>query len=245
MTDPAAVAQRQEARAPDLIIGLLTLPLRLIGVLCGSLLLSIVIEFAGMHWFWPEQGWHHAEDMLGYELNQISTNTRSLLIAEPSATAKRLVSGAYEKLFIQTHVLEWIRHIADRAHAEASNGLMRYLHLTYVHIEPYALAAVYTVLTVFVRALVLCLTLPLFILAASIGLIDGLVRRDIRRFGAGRESGFVYHRARATILPLGVLPWVVYLALPFSIHPLLILLPFAILLGIAVNVTSATFKKYL
>ena len=245
MTDPAAVAQQQEARAPDLIIGLLTLPLRLIGVLCGSLLLSIVIEFAGMHWLWPEQGWHHAEDMLGYELNQISTNTRSLIIAEPGATAKRLVSSAYDNLFIQTHVLEWIRHIADRAHAEASNGLMHYLHLTYVHIEPYALGAVYTVLTVFVRALVLCLTLPLFILAASIGLIDGLVRRDIRRFGAGRESGFVYHRARATILPLGVLPWVVYLALPFSIHPLLILLPFAILLGIAVNVTSATFKKYL
>jgi integrating conjugative element membrane protein (TIGR03747 family) len=75
--------------------------------------------------------------------------------------------------------------------------------------------------------------------------VDGLVRRDVRRFGAGRESGFVYHRARASLMPLVVLPWVVYLALPVSVHPLLILLPSAALLGGAVDIAAATFKKYL
>ncbi len=53
--------------------------------------------------------------------------------------------------------------------------------------------------------------------AAFVGLVDGLVRRDIRRFGAGRESGFIYHRARAGLIPLAVLPWVAYLALPVSV----------------------------
>ncbi len=65
-------------------------------------------------------------------------------------------------------------------------------------------------------------------------LVDGLVRRDIRRFGAGRESGFISHRARASLIPLAVLPWVTYLALPVSVNPLLILLPSAALLGLAV-----------
>ena len=46
---------------------LVTLPLRLLGVLLGSLLLSILIEYAGMHLFWPEQGWRHAQGMLDYE----------------------------------------------------------------------------------------------------------------------------------------------------------------------------------
>ena len=46
-------------------------------------------------------------------------------------------------------------------------------------------------------------------------------------------------------MPLAVLPWVTYLALPVSVHPLLILLPSAALLGIAVCIASATFKKYL
>ena len=91
----------------------------------------------------------------------------------------------------------------------------------------------------------LILTLPLFFMAAFVGFVDGLVRRDVRKFGAGRESGFVYHRAKASLLPLAVLPWVAYLALPISMHPLLILLPSAALLGLAVNLTAGSFKKYL
>ena len=117
--------------------------------------------------------------------------------------------------------------------------------LVYVHVESYLIASAYTVLVFLVRLLVLTLTLPLLLLAAFVGLVDGLVRRDVRSFGAGRESGFVYHRARATLMPLAVLPWVIYLALPVSVHPLLVLLPGAMLLGSAVDIAAATFKKYL
>ncbi len=107
------------------------------------------------------------------------------------------------------------------------------------------LASIYTLLTFLVRLLVLCLTLPLFLMTAFVGLIDGLVRRDVRRFGAGRESGFVYHRARASLMPLAVFPWFVYLALPVSVSPLVILLPSAVLLGVATDIASGSFKKYL
>lgn len=96
-----------------------------------------------------------------------------------------------------------------------------------------------------VRLLVLVLTIPLFLMAAFVGLVDGLVRRDIRRFGAGRESGFVYHRAKASLMPLAVMPWVLYLTLPVSAHPLLLLLPCAILLGAATDLAAGSFKKYL
>lgn len=49
--------------------------------------------------------------------------------------------------------------------------------------------------------------LPLFLLASFVGPIDDPVRRDIRKLGAGRETGFVYHRAKAALMPLAVLPW--------------------------------------
>jgi len=77
--------------------------------------------------------------------------------------------------------------------------------------ERYLVAAAFTTLTSLVRLLVLLLTLPLVLTSVSVGLVDGLVHRDVRKFGAGRESGFVYHRAKASLLPLAVLPWVVYL----------------------------------
>ena len=69
--------------------------------------------------------------------------------------------------------------------------------------------------------------------------------RNIRRFGAGRESGFIYHRARASLIPLAVLPWVTYLALPVNVNSLLILLPSAALLGVAMDIAAGSFKKYL
>lgn len=81
--------------------------------------------------------------------------------------------------------------------------------------------------------------------ATFVGLVDGLVRRDVRRFGAGRESGFTYHRAKASLIPLAVLPWVTYLALPVSVNPLPILLPSAVLLGVAMDIAAGSFKKYL
>ncbi|ENQ3161540.1 MULTISPECIES: TIGR03747 family integrating conjugative element membrane protein [Pseudomonadota] len=249
MKEPAATAERQQARQRGLVASVVTLPWRLFGVLVASLLLSIVIECVGMHLFWPDQGWRHAQGMLDYELNQLSTHfTRSAVVQEPGRTARWLVEGTYEWVFVKTGLLDWMRD----ASAQTSAGSHRptkdfryYIGLVYVSVESYLIAAAYTTLVFLVRLLVLCLTLPLFLMAAFVGLVDGLVRRDIRRFGAGRESGFIYHRARASLIPLAVLPWVTYLALPVSVNPLLILLPSAALLGVAVCIAAATFKKYL
>ncbi|WP_416383712.1 TIGR03747 family integrating conjugative element membrane protein [Pseudomonas guariconensis] len=88
-------------------------------------------------------------------------------------------------------------------------------------IQNYALAVLFTVLIFCVRLVVLALTIPLFALAAFTGLVDGLVRRDLRRFGSGRESSYLYHKARGTIIPLAIFPWTFYLALPISISPML------------------------
>lgn len=249
MKEPAATAERQQARQRGLVASVVTLPWRLFGVLVASLLLSIVIECVGMHLFWPDQGWRQAQGMLDYELNQLSTHfTRSALVQEPGRTAHRLVEQGYDWLFVKSGLLDWI----GDASAQASAGSHRptkdfryYIGLVYVNVESYLIAAAYTTLVFLVRLLVLCLTLPLFLMTAFVGLVDGLVRRDIRRFGAGRESGFIYHRARASLIPLAVLPWVTYLALPVSVNPLLILLPSAALLGVAVCIAAATFKKYL
>ena len=249
MNDPAVAAQRQQVRQQGLLAGLVTLPFRFFGVLCGSLFLCIVIECVGLHFFWPDKGWHHAQNMLNHELALVSESfTRSVLVQEPGRSARHLVELAYDWLFVTSGLLDWIRDAAMRSRAGAqsqAHDFRHYLGLIYVHVESYVIASAYTVLVFLVRLLVLTLTLPLFLLAAFVGLVDGLVRRDVRSFGAGRESGFVYHRARATLMPLAVLPWVTYLALPVSVHPLLILLPCAAVLGGAVNIAAATFKKYL
>lgn len=249
MSDAADTAQREQVKQQGLLAGIITLPFRFFGVLCGSLLLSILIECVGLHFLWPEQGWHHAQAMLNSELGQFSESfTRSALVQEPGRTVQIVVLHAYDWMFVKSGLLDWIKGASVQASAPSHKQALDFRHyvsMFYVHLEGYLMASAYTVLVFLVRLLVLCLALPMFVMAAFVGLVDGLVRRDLRRFGAGRESGFIYHRARASLMPLAVLPWVSYLALPISVPPVTVLLPAAIALGIAVDLTAGSFKKYL
>ncbi|VAX07797.1 putative membrane protein [hydrothermal vent metagenome] len=119
------------------------------------------------------------------------------------------------------------------------------LRKIYIPVSEYLLAAM-TVTQVFaVRMAVLTLAMPVFLLFGLVGITDGLVQRDLRRWGGGRESSFVYHHAKHFIMPAVLGTWFVYLSLPVSVHPNYVILPFTALFAIAVAITSGTFKKYL
>jgi hypothetical protein len=63
--------------------------------------------------------------------------------------------------------------------------------------------------------------------------------------GGGRAVLLRGCRARGSNSPLVALAWVVYLSLPFSVHPSLVVLPFAALFALSVSIMAGTFKKYL
>lgn len=230
-------------RSPGLIFGMLELCLRLLGLLFASLIFSILLEFVGMLWFWPEQGWHHSHAMWLSELGWLSDHFKnSLLVEEPAqATAKVL-----------QHLNEWVVVRSGWAHSDTQLKLLSQemsvqgqFAQAYVVMQDYLLAALFTVFTFVVRLAVLTLAMPLFLLAVITGAVDGLMRRDLRKFSADRESSFVYHRAKRTLLPLMVSPWVIYLSFPTSVNPIWVLVPCAALLGWMVAITATTFKKYL
>ncbi|CAK7008679.1 TIGR03747 family integrating conjugative element membrane protein [Saezia sanguinis] len=248
MADATDTAQSQQAKPKTFIGKMLGLPLTVFGILCASLVLSILVEILGMHLFWKDQGYKHAQNMFYYEVQQFSqTYTESILISEPVEKVGWLLNQAYEWLFIRTGLTEQAKAIVTPTDMDSARKLRfrEYVALAYGYIQDDVLAAAYTTLTFMVRTLVIMFSLPLMLLAIIVGLIDGLVKRDIRRMTAGYESGFIYHRARTFLIPFLVLPWMAYLAMPWSISPILVLLPGAMLLGTAVNITAASFKRYL
>ncbi len=189
-----------------------------------------------------------SRDMLNSELEWLSTSFKqSVLIHDPNLAARKIIAAAYEWCFEKTGIIDWITYSSEqnRQNSASDGGLQYYIGVAYVQVENYGLAAVYATLTSLARLLILTLTLPLFLMAGFTGLVDGLVRRDLRRFGAGRESGFIYHRAKMMMLPLLVLPWIIYPALPVTISPIVVLLPSATVLGLVVSVSAGSFKKYL
>lgn len=249
MASATETAKRQQQyREKGWISKALSVPFSLLGILLVSLFFSIVTEWIGLYFFWSEEGWHHSRDMLNNELHWLSTSfTQSLLIQDPDHSVRKIIGLAYEWGFEKTGIVSWIKLASEQARQNSAigTGLQHYIGLAYMQIENYGLAAVYASLTFLTRLLILTLSIPLFLMAAFTGFVDGLVRRDLRRFGAGRESGFIYHRAKMLILPLLALPWIIYPALPTTVNPTLVLLLSAITLAIAISISAASFKKYL
>lgn len=138
---------------------------------------------------------------------------------------------------------------AYRTQAESHNAIARELNGWSVwllgELREYLLAAAYVTMTFLIRITILVLSVPLFVLVLLVAMTEGLGRRDLRRFGAGYESSFVYHHAKRFVKPAFIVPCVLYLSWPSAIYPNVVLLPAAILLGVAVTVTMASFKKYL
>ncbi|MGF6331134.1 integrating conjugative element membrane protein (TIGR03747 family) [Pseudomonas sp. BS3782 TE3695] len=233
----------QPIQRPGLIVSAISLMLRIIGLLIASLLFSILIEFAGLLLFWGDQGWRHSQAMLTSELGWLSEHFKSsLLIQQPGQTIVQWLDFLNQWLLVKTGFAGFAQQTRV---SSQGNDFWSWINQLYVSIEDLVLAAVYVTFTFVVRLSILVLATPLFLLAALTGLVDGLMRRDLRKFGAGRESSFVYHRAKRAVIPLLIVPWVIYLSLPFSINPLAVFFPCAVFLGMVIAITAATFKKFL
>lgn len=225
-----------DSRPPRKRGGLFNRVSALLAALLAGLLLSILFEWIGITFFWSAEGHLHSQKMMLSELNYLSSDfSRSLLHTTPIDVANFLIENVHEWVFVKTGLQEWLK-------SSHHHGMGAWLfHYGRAYIE----SIIYVTITYLVRLVIILFTSPLFILAAIAGFAEGLMLRDLRKFGAGRESGFIYHHARRFIFPVMISAWILYLSLPFSVHPNVILVPAAFLFGLSICVTSASFKKYL
>ena len=95
------------------------------------------------------------------------------------------------------------------------------------------------------RVLSLAATLPVIVIFCLVASVDGWVRREVRKAGAGVESARIYHFAKRSIKPLGLWVSLLYLTLPVSIDVRwaygILVVSVPLLLGI----TISRFKKYI
>lgn len=236
VTDKASKSQQRDHRQ-GLLSKIWNIFWKIISVLIISLIFSIIFEWIGITWFWSSEGWLHSKTMMLSEMQWFSNNfTQSILHTSPVILVQKIVELAHQYLFIKSGLLEWLntRHQPNT-----------FSYTIYFYARSYIESVVYVTTTFIIRLLIIFFTLPLFALSAIVGLTDGLVRRDLRRFGFGYESSFVYHHAKRTIIPILIGTWLIYLSIPFSIYPNIILIPAAFFMGLAISIMAGSFKKYL
>lgn len=95
-----------------------------------------------------------------------------------------------------------------------------------------------------IRLATLALSIPMIVLIACGAISDGLVEWYRRRTGGGRESGFIFHRAKWCAEHLILAITFVYLVLPTTAEPRILVPAFALSYGLAIRVAAASFKKY-
>lgn len=101
-----------------------------------------------------------------------------------------------------------------------------------------ALAVILKRFWVFITAL------PLFLMSLMIGLVDGLVQRDIRKFQGARESSLLFHTIRYSGTALFFLPLLLYFAWLSPVSPVWFFIPMAVAMGLWLTFSLRFFKKY-
>ena len=208
-----------------------------------ALLVSIAIEWVGMTWWWPEEGIQHSRHLLEAVLQYLATDARHVFVHDAARVARTLADSAYHTVFERTRftvAVHWLY-----ATPPTQDPLRLWLHRLYLPLHDYSVAALTVTQLFAVRLAVLLLALPAFAVFGLVGLCDGLVERDLRRWGGGRESSWRYHQAKRLVLPLLGVGGLVYLALPLDVTPGFVIVPFAMLFGLALAIMASTFKKYL
>lgn len=192
---------------------LLSLAGRLIGLVIGALVLRIVLELAGLYFWWPQEGSRHVFLVMRRELAE-------LVIA------------------LQSHPLG--NEMLVLLEKGATHGIMVNKLLQ----KPLT-ALAYTLVSFMQRLVWLATMLPLLCLCTVTGLTEGLVQRDLRRFGSGLESVFLHRYVIRSGSSVATTLWVFYLAQPLFLPAMLILLPTALWSGITVWMAAGSFKRWL
>lgn len=192
---------------------LLSLTGRLIGLVIGALVLRVVLELAGLCFWWPQEGSRHVFQVMRQERVE-------------------LVSA------LQPHPL------GDDIVMLLENGATRILMVNKLLQKPFT-ALAYTLVSFMQRLTWLAAMLPLLCLCAVTWLTEGLVQRDLRRFGSGLESVFLHRYVIRSGSSVATTLWVFYLAQPLFLPAMLILLPTALWSGITVWMAAGSFKRWL
>lgn len=225
-------------KEPGLIGKSISATVQLTMWLLVSLMISIIVEFIGISYFWPEQGENHSKEVLEKDLRYLNPSLK-----QDSNTYRYRIANQAIRI---KNKMERVKSF-DQLQAKiklSNNKASNLINHVYKRYENHWQAIVPVTQIFIIRLALIIFSLPAFLLAAGMGAVDGLVERDLRRWGGGRESSNVYNLARRSVIPSFILACMIYISLPMSINPALVILPFALLFGMSVRIGFDRLKKY-
>jgi integrating conjugative element membrane protein (TIGR03747 family) len=248
---------RPETRGPVMLVFEVSIGLVMVAVFAWFT--GVAIEVVGIYSFWKDEGEAHAQRIVQQDLQYIAAAPSSLLVDDTVAFSHEVVRRVAQP-YVALGVIRWYQrhHGPEQQQIQRGEGgtglgghqaLTRGLNNGTVYasrtMSRIALISMFVAQDVLLRMSIAIFALPAFALACLLGAVDGLVRRDLRRWGGGRESSFIYHHAKRYTVWSLTGGFGLYLAWPFGgFNPAYMVLVFTVLVAATLSTTLAAFKKY-
>lgn len=246
-TNREGVSRTESVKPPTrrevLVSGVFNIIKGTIGTIFMGLFISIIIEWIGITFIWPDEGYKHSQKMFNTEVKYLTEDFReSLFFNSPEELSKYINTGTglvYEYGIEKSGFGNYLVRLNkppvknDPWHVKIGRSVQDYL-----------LAVVFITQNYAVRLTILLLSFPLFALFIAYAFAKGMNSRAIRTWSGGRESGTRYHLGKFMLFGLFSVPFLVYLAWPDTIHPSTVLLPAACGVSYLVFYVVTNFKKY-
>lgn len=240
----------KEKKPPVFAITIAMLPVKWFGslllMIIGSLFISIIMEMVCMTFLWSDEGSDHSYKILEKEIGYLNKDfKKSIFKITPYEFAEMAATNSHHYLFEKTGLNDLLKALQRKEVMIDSPKTAEYIQIVFFYTKEYIQAAMNITELIAVRVAIALLSLPAFIFIAIAAVVDGLVERDLRRFGGGLERGMVYHYIKPHSKPIIIISWMLYLSIPINIHPNFIFVPAAILFGLVIYITTSSFKKFL
>ena len=216
-----------------------------ISFVIGTFFLATLLEWFGMHLWWQSASEDRLYQRTQHEIQKIESTVGAnfdrhwfrRVYSYVSTLSDRVIVPLEQHLDFQQRELEH----SPQSMSAIGSAVVQIQHSINRHssvaLEVFH-AWLFRLLT-FIFGIVS--VLPLVV----VGLIDGLVRREIRRWSGGRESAWLFVFAIKSLVPSLAVIWALYVLWPWHLPFLWINSLMGVCWGCALTMALAKFKKYL
>jgi len=202
-----------------------------------ALLIGIIIEWVGMTFWWPTD---HAEQTFNAEiLFQNTSYTTSITGHSPAELSKTTTS------YVQTAISEnvVVTYLSNLSQSQPTNAALRTIANSVYQLSGYFEAALFTTLTITMRATIIMLSLGLILIVALLSTLDGLIERELRHYGGDGEHSRIVHLAKDWVPRFAKIAPILYLGWPEQANPVYFFLPAMLALGFTNFIFVANYQK--
>ena len=211
----------------------------------GTFVLATILEFFGMHSWWTSSSESRLQQRTQIEIQKIENSIDVGFERHWFRRSYECISKLSDRLLQPVEVYLETQQKELEAAPDSMSAVVGAMMKIQQSINKHLAVAIKVFQAWLFRLLTFMFGIVSVIPLLLVGLVDGLVRREVRRWSGGRESAWLFVFASKSLLPLIALFLGIYVLWPWSRSFVWINGLMGVCWGGALSLALAKFKKYL